>query len=1488
MISLLILLKIISIKSESPINNLDNYVTYKTEISSNYILTEKINDSNIFFANDSQYSISKEGEISFLQSFKKLEDKSSMYIDSENDIIYYSCTSQNLFSTSKNEKYNNNSLNYIKEKCSITILKDSSQNIYPILSIVTYNYFLLFCEKKINYLKLKFNDKYELDQSFQFSGDSCSISTEAEISKCISIYENTYILCAVRVNTIIVSIIDSAFSKFENQKYIHGQNNSFKQFIFFSYNDEKGIVISRQGNTKKLFVTTVEVSLKNYEIKALNETNFESDLDLNNIGLAVYDEGVFIGTILKEFIYIYDVKIKKKTNYLKIEKKDTIEQIGLISFEENIVGILFRSLNQKDNLYYISYVIIEFPEQLNCNTQNFTAYSNENLNVDLSTIFPYYQNAYLNENPLNFEFSDKYLTAIAPNNGKHKTTIYYLYNNINVNIYLRDPTCHFNYQICNEACNSCNIFSDDSTNTLCNDCTKNYAYLINDTSQCEKNNKNISLYYYNSTDKVFNKCYDTCLYCSKEGNITNNNCDVCLNENCRKSYMKEKQCILCDNNNVLFYYSNTEGSICLDESIIQCPDDYPFLIKENNECTSSCPTKFPIKLNNECLDECPTEKGYIKYNNKCYCNNQYIYYYDEDNNNNLICIIDSNECPKKYPILNESTKECEKKNEKEIIFNGETIEECPSLTRKVNKEEYNTCECIYAYYMIDDIIYCTSTKLCNKNNNEYKLLIKDKNLCVKKCDSEYPIEFENYCLKKCPNNYIIYNNKCMKIPFNNVNENVTIEIYDSFTVMKSESFIAQTYDSSIKSTNDANSYGNLSSIDFGECINVLKEKNNIPEDENLIIIKIDINKENSVTDQVEYSISTKEGKNLDLNDCKDIEIKIENTVKMTSEELNLDKAKEALQYGYDIYNAKDSFYNSICTIFTNGNGTDVPLENRKSDYYKNISFCDINCYYDGINLDTLRVKCNCKIKTNENTDNNGFSVQSLRNEFTSVISNSNIRVFICYKNIFTKKIIKNYAFWIIFICISGEIICTILYGITGFEPILDKIKKAKEFYELDKIIEENEKMETYKKKFNRKRNSLYPRISINGNEINLQKLKLQNNIINNNNDSQNKSSNVYNNSTARIINPPKNPPIRRRMNETKNSECTILPEKNLSTQTIEINLSIPNDENKINKSDNHLACVLKKQFSGVSKISNKKEKNKKLGLLTHKKKKKIKKQFNEKYNPESMLNGNEIIIHSNRLKIIKTTSNDKEKIKFTNTTEKTNKEKEDEVLHKTDEQFNALNYQNAIKYDKRNFLKIYYGFLKYSQLIIFSFITDTDYNLRYIKIILCVFSFIGYFFFNTLFFTDKTMSDIYENKGKYHFIYSIPKSLFSSLCCILINMLLKFISLSNKQIIELTKEKDPHKEERILYKLIKCLKIKLVFFFLLVYLFSGVFWYYVSAFCSVYINTQKHLMKNSILSFVESMIYPFGICLITTCLRIFSLRFKIKIIFFISKIMQKL
>jgi hypothetical protein len=150
------------------------------------------------------------------------------------------------------------------------------------------------------------------------------------------------------------------------------------------------------------------------------------------------------------------------------------------------------------------------------------------------------------------------------------------------------------------------------------------------------------------------------------------------------------------------------------------------------------------------------------------------------------------------------------------------------------------------------------------------------------------------------------------------------------------------------------------------------------------------------------------------------------------------------------------------------------------------------------------------------------------------------------------------------------------------------------------------------------------------------------------------------------------------------------------------------------------------------------------------------------------------------------------------------------------------------------------------------------------------------------------MTKIYKSKGKYQFIYSLPKTIFSSICCILINNLLKFISLSNKQIIRLTKEKNAKKEEKILFEIIKTLKIKLIIFFILIFIFSIIFWYYVTAFCSVYINTQKHLITNTFLSFGESMLYPFAFCLITAILRKIALKYQLKYVFVISNIFQKL
>ena len=1442
------------IKSQYPIIDLDSYESTITLITSDYIISKEINNEKIIFANNSQYSFSKDGKIEYIQEFENIDKFTNFYYDSENNVFYYVCTEKYLVIGSNNYYYDYNNKNIVKkpsDKCSITKINISNSDFYFIITgtkqintVFSYN-----CNKRLYFIKL--NKNLQLEKYFYIKTEDCLSSTESEFSSCLSLYNNSLILCIFRIDVLIGGIINSYFTDFISIEYIHGEYNNLINFFFFLF----------------YYITTIKIRFSDYYFEKKNITSFLSDLDLNNLGVTIYDKGIFIGTIYNEYIYIYNINLETNMKYtIKIENNNIINQISLTYFNDGYLGLLFNQLTDpKNNFNNISYSVFLYPEPLKCNPEKFIAISDEEININISNIFPNYSNAYFENNYFNFIIVDSNITGVTLNHGNYTIKIVYLYNN-SKKIYFIDEKCYIFYQICNDACDYCEIFSNDSNNTLCVNCTASFAPLFNDSSQCVENTKNLSLYYYSSTDNIFNFCYEFCLYCNKEGNLLENNCEVCKNESFRMSYMKEGQCVLCniDNNN-LFYYSNEEIIICLDDSIKNCPENYPFLIKNNNECTSSCPSSFPFLLNYECLNECPYEKGYINYYNRCLCDSNYLFYHDEDNNNNLICILEE-KCPNKYPNLDKLTGEC-KKNEKgkDIIFNNETIDECPADTKQIDKGNYYTCSCINPYYIINEKIYCSSTSLCNKNTNEYIYFIKEENLCVKKCNTNYPIKFEYYCLKKCPNGYTIYNNKCIIVSGFQTTENVEIEIYDEFTIMKGETFIAQTYDTSNKSTTNANSYGNLSTIDFGECINLLKDKNNIPKEENLIIIKIDINRENCVTNQVEYSILTQDGIKLDLRVCSGININIENLVKISSEELDLEKALQVFEYGYDIYNSKDSFYHSICTIFTNENGTDVPLENRKIDYFKNISFCENGCEYNGFNLTNLRVKCFCQIKTSVSNNENNFSFQSLSNEFTSVISNSNIKVFICFKNTFSKNLLSNYAFWIILICVIIEIFCMIMYCFTRFDPIFLKIKKAKEFYALEKILLKDGKINKY---------------------IQDKENFFQNNEIKNNNDISKND-----NSKNKIINIPDNPPKKKYsenvMSENIKSEKSLneLSDKNLDSPDSNKKSNIPTERKHNKNYEKNLKHYLEEKFCTNKEVNNLNSKN---SNSYNKKKKKIKKiHFYEKDKPGSDFIGNEIKIYSTRLKIMKTNNFDKESCNSV----KTNKESiGDELIiyPHTDEQLNRLNYFHAIISDKRSFFSIYIGFLKYSQLIIFTFITNSDYNLKYIKICLFIFSFIGFFFFNTLFFSDKTMTKIYKSKGKYQFIYSLPKTIFSSICCILINTLLKFISLSNKQIIRLTKEKNAKKEEKILFEIIKTLKIKLIIFFILIFFFSIIFWYYVTAFCSVYINTQKHLITNTFLSFGESMLYPFAFCLITAILRKIALKYQLKYVFVISNIFQKL
>ena len=204
-----------------------------------------------------------------------------------------------------------------------------------------------------------------------------------------------------------------------------------------------------------------------------------------------------------------------------------------------------------------------------------------------------------------------------------------------------------------------------------------------------------------------------------------------------------------------------------------------------------------------------------------------------------------------------------------------------------------------------------------------------------------------------------------------------------------------------------------------------------------------------------------------------------------------------------------------------------------------------------------------------------------------------------------------------------------------------------------------------------------------------------------------------------------------------------------------------------------------------------------------------------------------------------------------------------------DYELNNLEYEEAMKYDKRTYFHYYFAQLKYKNLLLFSFYTSSDYNSKTLKISLLFFFFALYFTVNALFFNDDTMHKIYVDEGTFNFIYQIPQILYSTIISSVIHFIINFLCLTEKNILKIKEEKNDKKEK--FTKILKCLKLKFVLLFILEFLFLICFWYYLGCFCSVYRNTQEHLVKDTITSFGLSLIYPFAICLLPGLLRIPSL-----------------
>ena len=662
-----------------------------------------------------------------------------------------------------------------------------------------------------------------------------------------------------------------------------------------------------------------------------------------------------------------------------------------------------------------------------------------------------------------------------------------------------------------------------------------------------------------------------------------------------------------------------------------------------------------------------------------------------------------------------------------------------------------------------------------------------------------------------------------------------------------------------------NSYNQgISSINLQECEERLKTVNDIKEEESLFILKIDIISEDLIQTYVQYEIyNPKNFTLLDLSVCQDITIIMNSPVYINNlTSLLYDYLKES---GYNLFNKSDDFYNDICSTFTTENGTDIILFDRKNIIYENngnISLCQRGCELDYYNSTNKKAKCDCSPQINKTETilsliYDKFKSINISDIFIDTLKNSNFLVLKCYKLAFDLKTIwTNIGRIIMTIILILSLIFLFIfcfYDNNNINKYIENIYRSRlDYFKNHDKSKELNKNQITKNKFN---NRTKQRLKTESKKIKKQiSFKKSHNSLD-------KILNIRKKDKNKIIN-------------EKKSNIFFPPKKN-NIYNKDINHKRNNDNNNISfknllneDKQNHSGCKKKNHQTNINIINIKSIKFK--GIKKNEKSKKVIRKESD----------NKLINNQKNIKK-KTTKSSFSQVKFNlnkNKELKQNKPfKNDKNLNQfNDQELNNLDYKNAVIIDKRNYLQYYWSLLKKKQLLLFTFYPSNDYNLKTMKICLFLLSFSLYLTINAFFFSDETMHKIYEDKGIYNIIYQMPQILYSSIISAVINIVLKQFSLSEKKILTLKEEKD--------YKMIlgnsknirKCLTIKFTIFFILNYLLLFFFWYYITCFCAVYINTQKILFKDTLTSFSLSMLYPFGLNLIPGIFRIPSLKAKNK------------
>ena len=220
-----------------------------------------------------------------------------------------------------------------------------------------------------------------------------------------------------------------------------------------------------------------------------------------------------------------------------------------------------------------------------------------------------------------------------------------------------------------------------------------------------------------------------------------------------------------------------------------------------------------------------------------------------------------------------------------------------------------------------------------------------------------------------------------------------------------------------------------------------------------------------------------------------------------------------------------------------------------------------------------------------------------------------------------------------------------------------------------------------------------------------------------------------------------------------------------------------------------------------------------------------------------------------------------------------NEEENNKRKHLDDFELNNLDYYDACELDKRTCCRSYWSVLMREHTALITFFACNDYNLFYIKIERFFILFCVDMTMSGLFFVHETMHRKYTQGEDFTFVQKLPQLLFTLIAAHIIEVILCFLSLTDTHIYEIKGlSVDDKKNGEKIMDILSCIQRKLTTFIIFTFILFLFFWYFISAFCAVYQNTQKIYLRDSMISFAISLIDPFFIYCFTSLLRCISLK----------------